>query len=285
MLMMGCHFWILLDIVAWHREAKHMFHAEWMTSHVDSHWGHVVPSGMLVVWLIAESGPQGLIGHRRRTVGWWRWLIGWWGCFIGWWGCFIGWCWCIVGWCWSCVSWWRWLVGWRRRVVSRSWGSMLGVNAKDILQTPTIARLWIAFHNNWSRQNRNMVAKITFGLDENGDSGSYRFMPVDLVVLLDNGLVAAMVQHPVANVVDRRGDGHVVAAMCSWRRGSCRHKSLQIKKIFRIWIQYAKYTIWFLYHSKDWRFLHLRYFIRFVKLTSISCQRFFNIRHSAASFC
>jgi hypothetical protein len=35
---------------------------------------------------------------------------------------------------------------------------------------------------------------------------------VHLVVLLVDGLVGAMVRHPMADVVCRRGDGHVVAA-------------------------------------------------------------------------
>ncbi len=44
-------------------------------------------------------------------------------------------------------------------------------------------------------------------------------MAVDLVVLFDDGLMTAVVKHSMADVVHRRGDGHVVAAMDSRGRG------------------------------------------------------------------
>jgi hypothetical protein len=43
-------------------------------------------------------------------------------------------------------------------------------------------------------------------------------MAVDLVVLLDNSLMASVVQNPMANVVGRGGDGHMVATVDSRSR-------------------------------------------------------------------
>ena len=62
MVLLGRHLRILLDIVAWHGEAKHMLHAKGMASHVG-HRGCVVPGGVAIVGFIGQGGPQGLVGY------------------------------------------------------------------------------------------------------------------------------------------------------------------------------------------------------------------------------
>jgi hypothetical protein len=73
-----------------------------------------------------------------------------------------------------------------------------------------------------------MMAEVTLGLNKDGnrrnvaEEGGRRrrrwFMAVDLVVLLDDSLMASMVQNPMADVVGRGRDGHMVATMDSRSR-------------------------------------------------------------------
>jgi len=185
-----------------------------------SHGGHIVTSGMLEVRLIGQCGAQRLIGGRRGAVCWWWWLIGW-----GWW---------LIGWRWRCISCWRRLIGWRQWLVGWGWSSIFCMNPKYILKAAAVMGLGIASDWRWRGRRRrrykqgNMMAKVTLGLHKNGNPRQAaeegrrrrwrRFMAVDLVVLLDDSLVAAVIEDTVADVVGRGGDGHVVAAMDSWSR-------------------------------------------------------------------
>ena len=62
-----------------------------------------------------------------------------------------------------------------------------------------------------------MMAQVSLGFNQNRVRGR-GLMTMDLVVLLDNGLMAPVVQDPVTDVVDGGGDGHMVTSMDGWGR-------------------------------------------------------------------